>query len=278
MLIDVLNCSGEVHLEDLHALEHGMFPLGLASIRIRGSTLVTMLDGEGFGRPAVETLNSTVILNACRLGLTSIGLGGGPSLHAVDSTIDIIEPTFRTGNQSDCILSIRSDLRIGGTGLAVIEGGAVFGSNTAAGTAIVTQLGSVTVDPLVQLVSHPSTTPTIVGTATVNITDVPTTRAFRAVPGTNVALVSTVPANSTRLLFVGLPGPLTPTPFGSTLLLQPPLPVVLLAIQSTVPAGVLTAGLAIPAWVPLGFSLAAQGLVITPTAFLADLPCAFTVH
>lgn len=43
-------------------------------------------------------------------------------------------------------------------------------------------------------------------------------------------------------------------------------------------AAVLTGGVAIPARVPPGFTLAARSAVITPSAFELGLPCVFSVR
>jgi len=153
MFVRVQNCAGEVHLENLHASEPGLFSPAGTGIWISNCALVTLRDVEGFGAPAVRIDNSTVVLANCRLGVTTLGIGGGPCLHATDATVDVSEPQFDTGFSSDCVTLVRTHLRLGGTSASRIKAGnQLLGFP---GTPIVTTLGSVTIDPNVQLLGTP---------------------------------------------------------------------------------------------------------------------------
>jgi hypothetical protein len=263
-----------VHLENLHAVEPGPFSPSGTAIRVSNCALVTLRDVETLGAPAVRIDNSSAVLAGCRLGMTTLGLGGGPCLHATDATVDVSEPHFDTGFGSDCITLVRSHLRLGGTSAALVKAGNSL--LAVPGTPIVTTLGSVTIDPNVPLLATPANSPTITGSAVVQTRFVPATWSGRAQPGQNVTIHSTHPANAVVMQFVGFPGPAAPTPVGLALLALAPAPVALLAVHVPATAGTATASLAIPSWAT-GVGLAAQSLVLhTATELSTGAP--FVVH
>jgi len=275
MRIVLQNCAGEVHLENLHAVEPGWFAPGGPSIDVANCALVTLRDVEDFGNPAVQIANSRVVLANCRLGITTLGLAGGPCLHATDSVVDVSEPFFQTGFSPVCITLLRTHLRIGGTaGSRIAAGDPQF---SVPGTPIVATLGSVTVDPAVPLLASPVTSPAITGTAVVQTTYVPATWSGRARPGQTVTIEATHPANSVLMQFVGFPGPATATPYGTTLLALTPSPVFLLTVAFHSNAGVTATPIAIPAWLSPGIGFAAQTLVLHTTAELGTA-VQFVVH
>lgn len=271
--IEVDGCAGEVLLENLHALEPGlMFPTTPA-IDVHNCASVTMRDVEDFGAPAVRVANSAVVLAACRLGLTSIGLAGGRCLVAIDSVVDVVEPHFATASGDPCIDVTRCDLRLAGGPQSLVEAGLLgFWS----GTAIMTTLGTIARDPAVTVQSHPLGAPAIYGTAVVTVGPVPGTWATRAAPGHSAVLSTNVLANSGLWLFLGLPAPRWVSPFGPSLLDAQAL--ALLSVQNTPVDTVLTAAFAIPAGFPVGIGFAAQPIVLGPNGLVLGVASGFAVH
>lgn len=274
--ISVQNCSGEVLLDNLHAVEPGPMPPSTASILVDRCALVTMRDVEAFGNPAVQIDHSTAVLVRCRLGITSLGLGGGPALQATDAVVSLSEPLLHTADGHACITAVRTELRIGGSSAASIVGG--LPAFALPGTAIQTTLGSVTLDPAVVVQSTPLSTPPVLGSALVSVQFVPAGWCEQAAPGQVLTLHASQPANSTLLQFVGLPGPVAPTPFGSTLVLQAPFPVTLSAVVPSTVAQVVGTALPIPAALPPGLAFVAQTAVIDASGVELGIPVPFVVH
>ena len=272
--IRVQNCAGQVHLENLHAREPDWSFPTTPAIDISGSASVTLRDVENFGAPAVGVDTSTVLLVSCQLGVTSVGLGGGPCLSATNSTVDVSQPLFQTGWSADCITLLNSDLRLGGSISAVVSGGSV---PWWPGTPIATQGGSVTLDPAVQLLASPAASPTVTGTATVTVTSVPASWTGHAIPGQVLSITSTALAGSFVFQALGVPGLPVVTPFG-TAGLDLAGPIAFFAPVLVPAGGEVTNQVLIPPALPLGSAHATQSLVLAGTTLSLGLPCTFVVH
>ncbi|MGB3969062.1 MAG: hypothetical protein WBO45_20175, partial [Planctomycetota bacterium] len=119
----VQGCAGQVHLEDLHARSPDLFFPTWPGIVVDQCASVTLRDVENFGTPAVQVNLSTVTLVSCRLGLTSIGVGGGTGLGATNATVHVAQPWFEPAWAQHALSATNSVVRISGDGGARLAGG-----------------------------------------------------------------------------------------------------------------------------------------------------------
>lgn len=279
--ITVQNCVGNVVLDNLQAREPDFFFPTTPAIDIVNCTSVALRDVVDFGVPAVRVTASRVVLTSCWLGVTRIGLGGGPCLQANGADIDIVQPNFRTAGMLaapnvpyPAIESTNSQLRLAGSATAIVSGGPPLSAT--GGSAVVANGGSVTLDANVTLaagVGQPVTT----GSAPFFTRPVPASwTQMAAVPGQPLVFSSTAAAGSAVWLALGASGPQVSTPIG-WLGLQPTgyglFPV---AIAS----GVLpvTNLAVVPPALPRGQAFAAQAVVWDGVSLQLGAPVAFVVQ
>ena len=97
MAVDIVNCAGRVHLEELRSYESGPFGPVTPGLDIVDSDSVSMRRLEVFGVPAaVRADNSRLEINDCGLGVGAIGIGLGQPLTAQSSDLEITQPRFRS--------------------------------------------------------------------------------------------------------------------------------------------------------------------------------------
>lgn len=279
--ITVQNCAGSVVFDNLQAREPDFFFPTTPAIDISNSTSVVLRDVVDFGVPAVRVTASRVVLTSCWLGVTQIGLGGGPCLQANGADIDIVQPNFRTAGLLQtpslpyvAIEATNSTLRIAGSAAALISGGPPV--SAIGGSAVVANGGIVTRDANVVLaagVGQPVTT----GTAAFFTRPVPATwTPMAAEPGQPLVFASTAAAGSAVWLALGPSGPQVSTPLG-WLGIEPTghafFPV---AIASGVlPVANLTV---VPATLPRGQAFAAQAVVWDGVLLQLGAPVAFVIQ
>jgi hypothetical protein len=274
--VEVLGCAGLVHLEDLHAVEHGAFLPSWPAIDVANCTLVTLHDVEDFGTPGLRVDASRVVATACRFGVTSLGLGGGPCLWASNASVQVAEPRFEAtfGSAVPAITTTNSQLFVGGTAAGWIQGSQDFVGGAAA--AIQATGGVVIVDPNVRLNPFTPVPQPITGTAVVAIAPVPVSFVANDAPGLALAATFTAPAGSAVIGFLGLPSLPLPTPLGVQMLQASPLATLTVAVVPGAGAVVATTG--VPAALPRGMAFGVQSAVLRSGAVLLGAPCHFVVH
>lgn len=274
--VAVADCAGPVHLENLHAVEPGFFLPSSAAIDIARCALVTLRDVEGFGLPAVEIRASTVVLAACRLGVTSLGLGGGPPLWASDSHVDIVESRLQaTGATESAVRLVRCRSRIGGTASAVLQGGPWPGTGGAA-PAIYEAGGTLRLDPRVQLNPLAGTPAIVAGPGFVS-GSVAACVTSRAAPGAPLQATVVGGGGDLVLLALGFPAPPYATPFGDAFLL--PGPVDLVFAGTLPPGGQIGVPLGtVPVSFPRGEVFGLQPVTADGSAIRLGVAAAFAVH
>jgi hypothetical protein len=272
----ISGCAGNVHLEDLHAVEHGALAPTWPAIDIAGCTLVTLHDVEDFGMPAVRVQGGTLLATACRLGVTSLGLGGGPCLFAANATVQVTEPRFEatSGTTVPAIMTVDSQLFVGGTAAGYIQGSQDFMGGAAA--AIHATGGLVIVDPGVRLNPFTPVAQPITGTAVVAIAPVPASFVANDAPGLVLAATFTAPPGSAVIGFLGLPVAPLPTPLGTQLLASSPLATLTVAVVPA--AGTVAASTPVPASLPRGSAFGVQSAVLANGVVALGSACHFVVH
>jgi hypothetical protein len=272
----VLNCAGSVHLENLHAREPDWFFPSGASIEIADSSSVSLRDVETFGLPAVLVRTSTVVLTNCRLGVTQIGLGGGPCLQVGPSaTVDVVEPAFDSlGSAIPIGVGGGSTLRVVGSTSSYVRSQHVF----TVGYPVVNSVAStVTIDPAVQLLPG-AFQPVFTGTAPVpTLQELTGSWCGQAAPGQVLAIHSAAPVGSAVFQVLGRQVVPTPTVFG-VLAVDPTLPYLIFGGAITPANGVVDNLLLVPASVPRGETFATQALVFDGVGLTLGAPAVFTVH
>lgn len=265
-------CQGVVQLEDMHALEYGfMFPNG-PSISITNCALVTMVDVENFGTPAVQADSSRVMLTRCRLGVTSINIGGGPAVRGTQSTIDIVEPAFDAGPITQPSIDLTDcTLRLAGTATSYVQGG--FGNSPAAAAVRMTR-GSARIDPQVRLNPFWSGAPTN-GTGTFTFGVTPAVLIEGDQPGATMTVTHVAGVGDTLVGLLGLPALPYPTPLGEALL-APNLLVT--TVTTTLAARVFTQSIPVPASLAPGVGLCVQDVTLNSSGVTLGIGCAFVVH
>mgnify|MGYP001012859975 CR=1 FL=1 len=277
--VHVHQCAGEVHLENLRAFSHSaMFP-SWPAIEIHHCASVTLRGVETFGAPAVEIDHAAVVLVSCRLGLTTLGVGGGPCLRASNAHVDVVQPQFDPAWSSTAIQVWDSLLRVGGDATARVAGGQF--TLTWQSIPIETFGNSIVLlDPAVQTPTFPAGQPVMVGSGTLVVAPVPASwTAGVTSPGQLLTVHATAPPGATLWQALGAPGPLTLVPF----------PIGLLGIDvyqpfaffpaNVVPAsGVVTNALAVPASLPTGLAFAAQSVVLAGGVLELGMPVTLVLH
>lgn len=269
------SCAGTVHLENLHARSPGALFPPWPSIVIDQCASVTMRDVENFGTPAVQVNVSRVSLVSCRLGLTSIGTGGGTGLTAWSSTVDVVQPWFEPAWALNALGASNSVIRIAGDGNARLAGGQYAAGGAPIATAGTT---SVTIDPAVPTPTYPPNGPVVIGTATPVYASVPaswTTSA--ATPGQALSIRSTAAAGAIVFQALGAPGPLAATPLG-TLGIDPLQPYAFFPPAIVPNTGAVTNTVGIPSALPLGLAFATQSVVWNGALLQLGSPATFVVH
>lgn len=275
------NCAGRIELDNLQARSPDFFfPAGPA-IDIAQCASVVLREVVDFGTPAVRVDSSRVVLSSCWLGITRIGVGGGPCLSASNAEVDVVQPVFRTGGLSagvgagwPAIAASNSVVRIGGVAGAIVSAGP--SSSPTGGVAIVANAGAVRVDPAVALVAGLGQ-PVVAGTAAFVAAATPATwSASPAIAGQTLTIPTSAPAGAVAWLAVGSPLSLTTVALG-TLGVDPATAVVLPG--ALVPAGGrLTTAIALPAALPRGAAFAAQAVVWAGGSLVLAAPVAFVVQ
>lgn len=267
--VHVVGCAGQVHLEELRCYEPAAFWSYAPSVVVFDSDSVTLRGVETFGTPAVAVDSSRVALADCTLGRTSLGLGGGPCLHANYSTVDVVEPSFDTLLPVPAAVELlQCDTRIAGSASSGIVN---------QGVAIWAFGGSLRIDPRVSLsVGGPFGAP-VVGAASWQLAPVPGTFSGSAAPGSTLEITTATQPGALVATAIGRPGALTATPLGP-LGIDLTAPYGLLPVLVAGPGGLATASLPVPVALPLGEAFAVQAAVLLPGALELSLPCTFVVH
>jgi hypothetical protein len=268
--IRVVNCAGAVHLERIWAPEHAAFFPTAPAIVVDNCASVTLRHVENHGTPALSCIASRVALTSCRLGISSLGLGGGGALHATNSIVDIVQPNFDPGWAAGAVVGNGTTFRIAGDATSRIAGGA--------GIPVFASGGAVFVDPAVAM---PMTVPgaPIGGTATVVVGTVPATwvqlpTSSPTFPG-QMAIRARAAAGSVVFQALGTPGPLAGSPLG-TLGIDPLQWYAFLAPAVVPASGTASLALPVPA-LPPGTAFATQSLVVSATSLELGLPATFVV-
>jgi hypothetical protein len=270
------DCQGVVQVEDVHAVEYGfMFP-SAASIEIRNCALVSMINVENFGTPAVQIDGSRAVLTRCLLGVTSINIGGGPAVHGTGSTIDIVEPAFNAAFNAaanitpivltDCVL------RLSGTAASYVQGG--VDRNNVTAPAVMMTRGSARIDPLVRLNPFRAGTP-IGGTGTVVFGVTPSVSVVNDQPGATMTVTHVAGVGDTIAGILGLPAVPYPTSFGEAML-APNLLVT--TVITSLSQRVFTQAIPVPATLPEGVGLTVQDAVLNASGLTLGVACPFVVH
>lgn len=279
--ITVQNCAGNVVLDNLQAREPDFFFPTTPAIDISNCTSVVLRDVVDFGVPAVRVTASRVVLTSCWLGVTRIGLGGGPCLLANGADVDVVQPNFRTAGFQQApnvpypaIEATNSLLRIAGSGTAVVSGGPPLSAT--GGSAVVANGGIVTRDANVTFAAGVGQA-VATGTAAFFTRPVPATwTQMVATPGQPLVFSSSAPAGSAVWLALGPSGPQASTPLG-WLGLEPTGFVVL---PVAIAGGVLpvTHLAVVPPALPRGQAFAAQPLVWDGVSLQLGAPVSFVVQ
>ncbi len=268
-----IQCAGSVHFEDLHAREPDLFFPTTPSVAIHGSAAVTLRDVETFGAPAVEILNSTATLVSCRLGITSIGLGGGRCVVANGSAVAIVQPRFEPVFGTAIELSNCDVVITGGSG-SVIHG-PIIGATS---SPIVGNGGSLTIDPSVTFVTQPPGAPVVSGSLQAITALQPCTwLSAPAAAGQSTSLLATGAPGSLQILVVGLPGMLTVTPLG-WIGIDLAFPVAW-GVTALVPGtGVVVYPLALAPSLPAGLAFTSQVVAVAGSSIALGLPVTAVVR
>lgn len=280
--ITLQNCAGRVELDNLQARSPDAFFPSTPAIDIAQCASVVLRDVVDFGTPAVRIDGSRVVLSSCWLGITRIGVGGGPCLQATNAEVEVVQPVFRTGGQLagpnapwPAIAATNSVLRVSGGAGAIVSAGPPISAT--GGSAIVANSGAVRLDSAVVLAAGIGQ-PTTAGTATFTMGPVPATWCIApAVAGQALALATAAPAGAVAWLAVGLPTALASSPLGP-LGVDPASAVFLPAAIAPVGGGSIASLVAIPSTLPRGQGFAAQAVVWDGAALQTGLPVVFVVQ
>lgn len=265
--VRILDCKGEVHLQDLEAREPWAFFTTSPSIEILRSDSVTLTDVRNFGAPAILVDQSVVSVVDCWLQIVpSTGLGGGAAIEATTSTIHIVQPHFSVdfGVQSS-ITAVGCSLSITGDPTSLIH-------NTN-GDLIFATGGQIELDPAVTLSTGLGFS-AFSGSAPVTTKALPASWTSDVHPGQSMTLTTWAPPGSHVFQAIGQPGMLTTHPFG------------LLGIDITqgffylptkvAPAsGVVQWTLPVPASLAAGSAFTTQALIATAISVEIGKPCTF---
>jgi hypothetical protein len=266
-----LNCGGAVHFENLHAREPDVFFPTYPAIQIDTCASVTLRDVENFGSPALWTQYSRVVMVSCRLGITSLGLGGGTALQASNAIVDVVQPRFEPV-QASAIMVSDTELRIAGDGAALLAGG----TTPSAMPAIVALGGSVVLDPAVP--TPTGSAPVFSGSATFTLAPVPATWTLSAAaPGQPLLIRSMAPAGAAVFQALGVAARLVPSPLG-VLGIDAAVPFVFFPPAIAPANGVVTNAVAVPAALPLGQTFCSQAVVFGGVSLRVGAPVTFAVH
>lgn len=263
--VRLTNCVGAVHLENLRAREPDWVFPNTAAVAIDNCASVTMRAVDTFGYPAVQITNSGVVMTSCRLGITHIGLGGGPCLQATNSAVDLVMPRFDAAWHPYAITATGSQLRIAGTGAALVVGGSPI--------SVVANGGAVAIDPRVVMGSTP-----VAGSAVVTFG--PLAASFptaNATPGATWAVTTTAAPGWTIFQAFGAPGLLQTSPLGS-LGIDPLQPYAFFPAAVVPAAGVVTNTLSIPLGMARGSAWATQAVVWDGVTLSLGAPATFVVQ
>jgi len=259
---DVQNCQGAVHFESLRCREN-IFFITLPSFDIVDCQSVTMREVETFGAPAVRIANSTVSLVRCRLGLTYIGLGGGPAIGAADSDVRVVQPRFDTGFGEPAAITLdASSLTIGGDGASYIRNDPRFSTG---GHLIDVQNGGVVqFDPDVGYAWQAGSSFVNGAAVLIGARQPCSWTSGAVVAGQPVTIQSLVPPAAFVFQAIGAPLALTPTPSG-TLGVDPLQSFAFFPGAATPPTGAWSGSVTMPLSMPLGAVFATQAVYLTTT-------------
>jgi hypothetical protein len=265
------SCAGTVHFENLHAREPDLFFPTQPAITIDACASVTLRDVENFGTPAVSVLLSRAAIVSCRLGITSLGLGGGAAVQASNAFVDVVQPRFEPVFGS-AILASNTDLRITGDGGALLAGG----TSPSSVPAILANGGSVVLDPAVP--TPTGTAPVLAGNAAFTVAPVAGSWTLAAAtPGQTLSIRTRAATGAVVFQALGAPGPLSPTALG-VLGIDAAVAFVFFPAAIAPARGVVTSQVLVPAALPVGQAFASQAVVWNGSTLGFGAPVTFTVH
>ncbi len=273
--LQAINCVGDVHFANMVADEPDSFFPVWPAIEITNSASVMLRGIETFGWPAVQINASHVTLLACRLGITSLGLGGGPCVHATNSTLHIVQPTFNPAWSPYAVLATNCYVDVSGDGSASLAGGQqTFGTNVP----ILANGGQVVLDPAVPMPTFPPNGPKVSGTAAVVTASVPASwLASAMVQGQPLTFRSSAPAGAVVFQALGLPGPMVVVPLGM-LGLDLGQGVAFFPAVVVPAGGVVNHTVTVPAAMPSGLAVASQSVVWLGSSIALGLPVTAVVR
>lgn len=268
-------CGGDVHLENLHARSPGPIWPAWPSIQVGMCSTVTLRDVETFGSPAVDVTLSQVVLESCRLGLTSIGVGGGECVAATLSTVFAVESHLAPVWFANAVRLDNATIRIAGDGNALLASGQTAGANV---PIVATGGSAVVLDPGVPVVTTPPGGPIVAGSAIVAIVPVAASwLPLPATPGQLLTIVASAPPGSALFQALGQPSRILPTAIGD-LGIDASALYVFFAPLLVPPSGHVSNSVMVPVGLPLGATFGTQSVIASPLGISLGLPTAFTVQ
>lgn len=273
--VRVSGCQGPVHLQDLRALEPGPTLPSTPMIAIAASWVVTLHEVEGFGAPAVDVSATRVWLTRCRLGVTSSGRGGGMALYGWHAPIVLTESTCDVGAAAGPAIQLQHcTLRLGGTAAAYVQSGGAAGS---AAPAVLERASVVVVDPVVRLNPLRAGPVAVSGNGLHGAELVPSTWVQDARAGATLQVSHRVPPGQLFASVLGLCGG-DVTVFETVGTLMPALGATVTLAVGTTGGGLWTDTVAVPAGLPPGMLLAAQGVLLPAAGMRLTDGCTFALQ
>jgi hypothetical protein len=267
VVLQVRNCRGQVHLEDLAQRSR---------IEVQGSSAVSLLRVDAAGGVPLSVVDSSAVLVLCDL---RAGSGLGFPHHAVvveRSTVLLSQTSLHGGFDFTGIGA--------GSGVELVSGGLVVAGDAstviaAGGTrsipmptpAILARSGTILIDPQVQLAPSFGGM-AIAGAAAVITAQVPAVVA--EVTAQTLSVHTRATAGDLALVLVGLaPQPVSSTPFGDLWLDAGSVP---LQFQQVPPSGALTTSLPLPP-LPQGLLATFQAVIARGNQVLLSTPVSMTL-
>ncbi len=267
--VQVLDCQGQVHLEDLTPV---------TSMDVQRSAAVSLLNVtvSNSGTP-LHVADSSVAVVSCDL---SAGFGLGTPRHAISierSTVVVSQSQLMGGNSYSAvdpgagIELVSGHLIVAGDSSSSISAGFSAGGVAAPTPAIQGTAGTILIDPQVQLTPQYGAA-AIAGAATVTMAQVPTVLADVAAQTLSVDVRGT--AGDYVVVLVGLaPQPVTSTPFGDVWLGAGS---VEFQSAQVPPTGALATSVPLPV-LPPGLLVTFQGAVLRGNQLLLTTPVSTTL-
>ncbi|MEZ5967131.1 MAG: hypothetical protein R3F56_25070 [Planctomycetota bacterium] len=227
-------CAGRVLLHRVQLTQSFLDFTQAPGLEIDACALVRVADSRCDGRPALAASDSTVQVLGSRLAggaavsNSALVVASTPALALTGGRLELTDSGLTggagaTGAQtrapSPALVAVGGTLRVAGpSATAFLAAGT---GTTIATPALLGTLGSLRIDPSVQLGAHGGA-PGIGGSIAVQVLRLPALDARGAAPGGTVAIDLFAPVNDFAALFVGQPADLTSLPgFGGDLGLDP---------------------------------------------------------